>query len=516
MARILGLDIEDHSVRAVLVRSSFGRVEPQRYFEVPVLAEQPPADEADADAEANAAERLQTARRGAIQQILGSIRPPADQVFAGLDGKEASMRLVEVPSGAAKRLDEVLPFQLDDLVPFDISDTIVDHQTVSDIDGTLTVLATAVPNATVAARLAELKSLGIDPRGLPVGAAALDGLVALVPELLEGGPYLLLEIESGNTELCVIENGTCTYARSIGLGIAELSEPRKQAQFASTLRRSLGGYRAGGGAALTAAFLAGDAILYAEALAPLLASALDSLPIEPLPMPAAPGADPEHRPRYARAAALAGRAVLKGKRIDVRQGEFTQKRAMGELRKHGRLVGVCAAAILMSFIFATYARYSVLADENDALGDQLAEVTNELFDERTRSAARAQELLGGGSADRDPLPTMDAYDVLDAITAAIPPEITHDTRRLDIEVDDEAREGRFDLQGTVASIAERDAIVTNLDAHPCFGGIDPGSTSSASGSDRLNYRVEGEIRCPGDEPIVAETTSRRRGGGRSE
>lgn len=524
MARVLGIDIEDHSVRAALVRTNFGRIEPQRYIEVPVVLDAPEprvglvgeqgGEGAPEVAPLSDAERLVNARRAAIAQILAELRPPPDQIFAGLDGKEASMRLLEVPAGAAKRLAEVLPFQLDDLVPFDVEDTVVDYQPVSEVDGNLRVLATAVPRERIAARLEELRDLGVDPRGLPVGAAALDGLCALVPDLAVGGPHLVLEIEAGNTEVCILEEGTCTFARSLGVGLHELSQPHTQASFASMLRRTLGGYRAGGGAAIASAFLAGDGIRYAEALGPLLASVLDGVPIEPLPMPAALGADAEMRPRFARAAALAGRAVLKGKRFDLRQGEFTQKRAMGELRRHGRLVGICAAAVALSFIFATYARYSVLSDENDALATQLSEVTEELFDEPTRSAARGRELLGGGTEVKDPLPTMDAYDILDAITAAIPPEITHDTRRLNIEVDDEAREGRFDLQGTVASIAERDTIAANLDENPCFREIEKGPTSPAAGTERLNYRLEVTVQCPGDEPVVAESRSRRRSGTR--
>lgn len=614
MARILGLDIDTHAVRAVLVRSSFGRVEPLRYLEAPIRVGEepeppappgsppaaspegapafPPADPgspgagafgttqgfgtpeqsaeppatplgaeqpvgpmgapppppegqrapsldlqgsglADAlepehdGAESEPAEPgegpvdeltpLERARRRAIEAIVAQISPPPEQVVAGLDGKEASLRILELPAGVAKKagkLAEVLPFQLDDLVPFDIEETIVDYQVIGTDGPTVRVLATAVPKTTVAHRLRELKAVGVDPIMLPVGAAALDGLSALTPTLAEGGPFLVLEVEESNTELCILEDGVCTYARSMAMGEEELVDPRKKLQVIGAFKRSLGAYRASGGRPLERVFLCGDGVRHAGSLGPFLSdNVFDGVLIETLPMPEAEGAGEFDRPRFARAAGLAGHAVVKGKRIDLRKGEFAKRRSMGLFRTHGRMIAICAAAIFLSFVFATWARWSVLGDEQEELRDRLAAVTEELFDEETRSAEQARELLEGGSTVVDPLPTMTAFDVLDAVTEAIPPEITHDTRRLAIEVDDIAREGRFELQGTVASIAERDTIVAKLEEHECFSEVDPGPTSPGPGNEGLNYRLEVTIQCPNDEPLTPtdERGGRRRG-----
>jgi len=612
MARILGLDIDKHAVRAVLVRSSFGRVEPLRYLEAPIrVGEEPepptppaappsrppaipegagafgggfgadrgtqgfgatqdfgtpvpaggPATPVDGEApagpmgappitegqrapsldpqESGLADALEPeatradappseapndeltpeerARRRAIEAIVAQISPPPEQVVAGLDGKEASLRILELPAGVAKKagkLAEVLPFQLDDLVPFDIAETIVDHQVIGTDGPTVRVLATAVPKTTVAHRLRELKAVGVDPLMLPVGAAALDGLTALSPTLAEGGPFALLEVEEENTELCILEDGICTYARSLAMGQAELVDPRKKLQVIGAFKRSLGAYRASGGRPIERAFLCGEGVAHAGSLGPFLSeNVFDGVLIETLPMPEAEGAGEFDRPRFARAAGLAGHAVVKGKRIDLRKGEFAKRRNMGLLRSHGRMLAVCAAVVFLSFVFATWARYSVLGDEQEELRDRLAAVTEELFDEETRSAEQARELLEGGSRVVDPLPTMTAFDVLDAVTESIPPEITHDTRRLDIEIDDIAREGRFELQGTVASIAERDTIVAKLEEHECFTEVDPGPTSPGPGNEGLNYRLEVQIQCPNDEPLTPsdERGGRRRG-----
>ena len=73
----------------------------------------------------------------------------------------------------------------------------------------------------------------------------------------------------------------------------------------------------------------------------------------------------------------------------------------------------------------------------------------------------------------------------------------YDTRRLLIEIDDDAETGRFEIQGTVGSIAERDRLVDELQSHRCFADVDKGSISTAVG-DRKDYKVVVKVEC---EPL---------------
>jgi len=452
------------------------------------------------------------ARRRAIAELVAGLQPRPDQVIAGLDGREASLRVVELPAIAAKkkRVAEVLPVEIDDLLPFDVEELVIDHQLIDDPKGraTVRVMATAARKVTVAERLADLGGAGVDPRELAVGSMALDGLVHLVPELQASeGPIAILEMEHQNTELCVIEGGRAVFARSLDGGMDAFREG-KRAPIEGRLKRTLGGYRASGAPPLTRVLLCGEATQLAPEIIEWLGPVLD-VPIEPLPLPDAPGCDAMMRARYGRAAALAARVAGKSKRLDLRQGEFAQTQAMGELRAHSRLIAICAATLMVAFGFATFARWNVLSSERETLQAQLREVTDDAFDEETSSPTEARELLEGGRRVEDPLPTFTAFDVLDKVSGAIPQEITHDTRRLMIEIDDIERAGRFELQGTVASIAERDTIAANLEAEECFDEVEKGPTSPGPRNEGLNYRLEVTIHCPGDEPIVQEESSRR-------
>ena len=533
MARILGLDIGPRTVRATLVRTALRTTEVVRYLEAHVAPSSTPtglaADPAMAEpGTGEAPEAPDTPRglaslpgplpspeeplRSAIADLFAQLDRPPDQVIVALDGREASLRVVELPAGAAKKVAEVLPFELDELVPFEMDEAIVDYQPVDRTETLLRVLAAAVPKERVAEYLAELRALSVDPVEVAVGAAALDGLIPLVGELAADEPRALVELRADRTEVCVLAGGTCHFARTLTGGMDQLLAGGEALR--RELKRTFAAYRATGGAPFEAVYLCGEAAGASDAALPWLSEILGQ-EVARLSLPDAPGVEPIVRPAFALATALAGRATTRAKRLNLRRGDLAHTRSSGVLRQHARLLAGAAISVLLAFSYSVWARYTVLGEERQQLRAQLASVTEDIFDEETQSPTRARELLEGGRRTVDPLPKFTAYDVLDAISAAIPPEITHDTRRLTIEIDDETREGRFELQGTVASIAERDTIAANLEAHECITEIKPGPTSPGPGNQRLNYRLEADVHCPGDEPVLPESNRRRRSRRRS-
>jgi len=404
----------------------------------------------------------------------------------------------------AKRVDEVLPFELEALLPFDADETVTTYQPLAEGETEIQVLAAAVPRDTVARHLDRLLSTGVDPKELAVGAAALDGLVPLVPSLGSDRPIAIVDMGADTTDVCFLAGGRCHLARTLTGGV-DLLRSERRAQLGVRIRQTLAAFQAQDQRAPAALFLSGDG-----ADVPLAADWLEEVSeVETrlLPLPAAPGASDEDRPRFARALALAGRGAYPGRRIDLRKGEFAYRRATGQLRQHARLIAFCSALVFVAIAFSIGARLHVLSAEGERLETDLATATEEAFGLAVQSPDRARELLEGGVTTEDPMPRFDAFDVLDAISGAIPPEIRHDTRRLEIEIDDEDQDGKFEIQGRVASIAERDAIVAQLDAHECFGEIDKGATSPGTNNQGLNYRLEVDVRCPGAGPPEGEAGS---------
>jgi Tfp pilus assembly PilM family ATPase len=495
MPRILGLDIADDSVRGAVVRLALRRIEVERYAEAPIT----PADDPEGKAEALAE---------AMRQLMTDLDRTVDGAVVALSGEEASLRRIDVPAAAVKRLKQVLPFELESLLPFELDEALIDYQPISKGFGQVAVLATAVPKTRIVQRLAELSPSSVEVMEMAVGAAALDGLVHVVPALGSGGPHFLVHVDRRSTDIAILENGRCVLARTVSSGLDDL-ERGLRAELDSGMRRTLAGYRSQGGSEPVSFFLSGLGPEVPACVAEL--EAILGLPVTTLTLPTPPIVPPEWAPRFARALALAARMAGKEKRINLRQGEFAPTRTIGGIRKHVRLLGIGAAAVLAAFLFSVTARHSVLSAEHDVLVERLASTSKELLGEEVRTAAEARALLNRQRTAPDPLPRFDAFDALDAVSRSIPAEITHTTRRLLIEIDDESHDGRFEIEGQVGSIAERDTIAGKLEEQGCFQESERGPTRPGPGNEGTMYRLEAKLICTGDgaAPAAGQGSPRR-------
>jgi general secretion pathway protein L len=494
MARILGLDIGTTAIRGTVIRSALRRVEVLQYVEMPVIPTTNPED------------RLRQVQ-DSIRSVISAIRPPPDGIIAALDGEDASVRPIELPAAAAKRIGEVLPFELESLIPFSADEAVIDYQTIEIAGGKIRLLVCAVPKTKVAARLAELREAGVEPRNLGVGAAALDGLVPLVPMLSTPGPFVIVDVGQHHTDLCIIRNGHAEWARTTSTGLGTL--PRGADALARDVQQTIMAYRAAGNPAPVQVLVGGGGA-GAYGVMPFLEGKLQ-MPVEPVPLPEAPGADPSIRASFTRSSALAGRTISRGRHLDLLQGEFAAKRTMGALRQQAPLMAICGAVVLGCFFFATAARWWVLDDEREVLEEELARATRDTLGEESREITRARELLTKGRGGADPLPAFDAFDVLDVLSTKIPPEVTHETRRLHIELEDDGREGRFEIQGSVGSIEQRDQISAALGEHECIQELEQGRTSPGVGNQNVNYQLEAVVRCPGMERPATKNRRPARG-----
>lgn len=438
------------------------------------------------------------ALRAAVGQVMAQGSRAPDRIIAALDGEAASLRLIDLPAGVEKKIAEVLPGELEAVLPFSIEEAVLDYQIVGRDDATIQLMTVAAPRNNVSERLEQLQHAGADPRELAVGAAVFDGLVGIVGESLSERTVLVIDVGANNTDFAVLNGGQCTFARTLSGGM-DLVESGRRGELGASLQRTLASYRAQRAEEPSLILLSGETAPMESARQWLT----EQLGIEcgTMPVPVATGADAETAPKFAKAAALAARSITRKKHLDLRQGEFASKAAAGEIRKHFRLIAVCVAAVLLSFIVSLGARYRVAHAEHDQLSGKLAAVSQDLLGEEARSALHARELLTAGPRFDDPLPRFDAYDVLEAISESIPADIQHDTRRLLIEIDDDGETGRFDIQGTVGSIAERDRLVDELQSHRCFTDVEKGSISAAVG-DRKDYKVTVKMEC--EAPSNAE------------
>jgi general secretion pathway protein L len=405
---------------------------------------------------------------------------------------------VSLPQAAKKRIADVLPFELEPLLPFAVDEALIDYQEVGVQGKELSILAAAVPEAALVELLDLLGGANVAPRELAVGAAALDGLLTFVTPAPEEAT-LLLHLDTNASDLCIVRGKSCELARTLNEGSeSALTRPFL---FRSALHQTLMKYRAEGGPALDRVLVMGQGADDPNVLT-RIGEAL-SVPVEAVMLPSTTGSESAVAPVFGKALALAGRSVRRGKRIDLRKGKYALPRGMSQLRDHALLASICALVVVMSYAFSVWAEYRGLSEERDALALKLSKVTEQHFAESTQSAKRARELLEGGGQQRDPLPRFDAFRALGAISAAVPESITHDTRRLEISLDEGGQTGSFELQGQLPDLAARDVVAEALDAHDCIEQLERGKTSTAPGQDRKNYTLGGVLSCPGAKKAKA-------------
>jgi hypothetical protein len=353
-------------------------------------------------------------------------------------------------------------------------------------------MAAAVPEAVVAETLEYFERLGMSPRELAVGAAALDGLSSFLGQPPDEA-WMLLHLDAESSDVCVLRGGVCELARSLDDGAEALR--RGSPTFRTALLQTLMKYRSEGGPTIAKVVVMGegsDEPHVVQWLADNLNVACESVALPP--SRASLGAP---SPSFGRALALAGRIARRGKRLDMRRGKYAAAGGVSQLREYALLASVCVLALVFSYAFLVWAEYRVLGDERDALQEQLYKVTGQHFGEGTRSPKRARELLEGGGIANDPLPRFDALRALGAISAAVPESIVHDTRKLEISIDETGQTGSFELQGQIPDLAARDQVADALDAHDCIEQLERGKTSTVPGQERKNYTLSGTIACPG-------------------
>ncbi|MFI5306617.1 MAG: type IV pilus biogenesis protein PilM [Polyangiales bacterium] len=486
MARFLGIDVGTTALRGTLIRSALRKLEVERYVEIP-LVEQPGSP-------GHLAELGDAGRN-----LLRALPAAPDVIVAAMPGEEVSLRMLELPGAARKRIAEILPFELEALLPYDPHDAVYDHQPASaetggGAAGVVNVLAASVLPTHVSALLDRLKLAGLEPRELAAGAAALDGLCSLLPELRAAGIVLLVDLGDHRTDLCFLRAGMCVFARTIAIGIEDMPGAAADAQH--ELQRTLASFRGAGFEAPSRVLLSGPGAI-ADGAAAWIASALGVREVTPLGLPTPTVAQTLPSPAFGLATALAARGAMGRRRINLRKGAFATTDTRGEVVEQLSMIVTCVVLVVMTAMFSLKMRQMLLSDEQQALKTELASVTKEVFGHSITEAAPAIQ-LAKNPRWTDPLPRFDAYDAVEAVSAAVAPSISHEVRRLSVEVADEKREGRMELQGVLDSLVQRDEIVSALEKHPCFHDIQLGRTSPGNTDNKISYQIEATVQCPGD------------------
>jgi general secretion pathway protein L len=251
--RILGLDLGASAVKAVLVESTF------RGWTVVDAARAPLPEGVPGPGRHAAAVR-------ALVEARGWTHDTAVVAFPGI----GSTSVVTLPFTDPRRIEQTVGFEVEGQIPFDLADVAWDWQPMTVREGKTELLVAVVKKDDLAALLAALGEVSVDPRAvIPPGPAyaalAAAGALAApaaaaepvpaepspapvaepgaIAPLAPASAEVVVDIGHERTSVAVISAGTCEAARTFAFGSAHL---------ARALARGLGISESDGAALLAA------------------------------------------------------------------------------------------------------------------------------------------------------------------------------------------------------------------------------------------------------------------------
>lgn len=512
MARLLGIDIAESAVRVALLRSAYRRVVVEALVEIPTA---------------------QTTVSEAIASAVSGLR--FDGSAVGMPGESVFYRRVELPATAQREIEAVLGFELESNVPFELEDAVHDHVQLrrTSAGGAIEVFAAIAQLPEVQARIELVKgALKREPEVVVPGSVAFAALTAVVPELEQGlvrpagapppgaeghaqvelvpsasAPVAVLDLGELRSEVLVLVAGEPAFARTLSRGTQGL--PQSARALGQELRQTFAAFRAQGGDAPSVLYLAGagasihGAETFLGGMLGMTVRILPSMKLElaPPPKPGTtqqgyPGVTADRSselPRFAKAIALALGLENRGRTLDLRQGPLEIARSYAYFREKLPLLSGLAAVIAVSFGFSVVAELRALSTERAALDERMRAATLEVLGEEVMEVDRAVELLEKGPlSEDDPLPKVDAFDLMVQLSKAVPTDVVHDIADFDV-----AR-GHAIIQGVVPSGTDAqgtaDKIATSLRENPCFRDVKVQKTVQF-GQDKQKYILELDLRC---------------------
>lgn len=458
----------------------------------------------------------------------------ADVVFSTLPGDQVSFRQLEFPRAAAKRLDQIIPFELDGELPFELETLVIHHRVMDRTADKLQILAAATQHERVADLLSELSTQGINPREVVPAPLCLVELARMTaPE----GTAAVVDVGHGRTDITISVEGEFKSARTVSFGGRDVTTALARAfgapeEVALEWKHSETYLYEGDREQLEGdSRIAADAVaetadrLVRELRQTLVAHELDTggsvdklvlcgggsrlgglpeylsdrlgLPVERFDVPpdTIGGADEADVVAGAKALALAIHgAAHRSRRINLRQADLAFE---GEARAGAGVMVYALVAVLLIMLawgFSAYARHASLSSQDEAQHEALVSRTKRLLGRELDSFDMLERLMSQSTKTKtaeSPIPERDAFDVVEAISERIPEKINHEIDTLDI------RSGRVQIQGRVDQRRDADEIESALSQwDECFNKVQVTRTTPAVRDKRLQYTLDIESRCP--------------------
>ncbi len=537
---ITGIDLGSWSVKFTVLEAGFRRSRTLATYEERIAQDERPFFERQQEAIKAGAARL----------------PSGTTAYVALPGDMLTMRVLDLPFADARKIDQVVGYEMEGQMIHELHDVILDHAVLSargkvdEGEAGCRALVVAARIEDVRTMLAQLQACDVDARSLFVAPLLYRPLSpAVVVEEGDAPPIpgcrVVVDIGHRRTNLCFVVGDEAVFARTILHGGEEITKSLHRASNGTwTLEQAEQGK-------IQLGFVASQNrpprsnvesrvdVVVREALQPLLRdlrqtltsfSARDKAPIEeillagggarltgldgflqdelgvpvnPLVAPPEPreGPDGQWLPeppetleadRFVLADAIARVGARGSRELDMRRGEFQYRASFSIVRQRAGHLLVLAASLIACAGIDAAITLQRLSAEQKVLKTQFETAAKELFGATRMEAADVSAALR--RSQRDEMVTLPKATAYDLLDEISTRIPPADKVTIDIE-DLDIRPKKASIKGTIDSAAAVDEIVAKLKEIECFEEISKGPITEVSGGAK-QFSLNITSKCP--------------------
>ena len=448
--KILGIDIRNQSLTAVLLSSSLREYHVDDFIHLPFSG---PDD-------------LERSLSAAMETLTEKMDLTGSDYVVSVPAHQFIFRNMQIPFHNSKKIRMVLPFELEPTLPFAVEDLAIDFHTLNGAPaGNQTeLIAAAIEKNHLAPYIEALASVNIDPEKLTLSGLPIALCLAHQADPQED--LLFIEIDDAHATLFVLVGGRLQLIRSFPLPAAG---PSKTSILCAQIQQTMAAFQES--SALN--FEPIEAVLNSTAdvdgeMTAAIAHILE-IPVkiasiaERLNIPLAADTESQWIPgRMDNALALALMEVEGYEALNFHRGQFAAQKFITKHKSALIKTGILAAAILALMFFNVLMRTYTINKQVSAIERQMTQIFKTTFPEvktvrypYREMQARMRETKKNAAFQAEAGPHIRRIDILNSISEKIPDKIKVDLTRLVIQPENVIISGTTDSFNSVEDIKSR-------------------------------------------------------------
>ena len=448
--KILGIDIRNHFLSAVLLNSSLREYRVDDYIHLPF------SDPDDSEKGLAAALEILTEKL----DLAGS--DCVVSIPAGL----FTFRNLQVPFNNSKKIRMVLPFELEPTLPYAVDDLVVDFVPLNGSpDGEQTeLIAAAIEKNRLTPYIEALASIQVDPEKLTLSGLPTALCLAHQADLEED--QLFIEIDETSGTLFMLAGDNLQLIRSFPLPPAG---PYKAKMLSAQIQQTLSAFQESSELNLQPLEVVASGIGLDEAnMAADISKALD-IPVKAASMADRMGipvesdtGNPWIPAQMDNALALALMEVEGLEALNFHKGQFAAQKFLSKHKSPLIKTGILAAAVLALMFFNVLMQTYTVNKQVRGIERQMTQIFKATFPEvktirypYPEMQARMRETKKNAAFQAEAGPHIRSIDILNSISEKIPANIKVDFTRLVIQPENVVISGTTDTFNSVDDIKSR-------------------------------------------------------------